>query len=164
MCVNFIYYILIDVLTTLIEGVQVPPCVNEKFLGNELRTRFVVQALFSVPVPKHLCSSRDLGKLQNMQWKCALTLDMNPEWEESKGRRHKQGQWGQCLVMRRQELFNAWLGGLFMVAPFVDVLMQFIVPMLVGTLVMERWIFVTVLPCWSKHVCKSFGSLHTSRY
>lgn len=67
MCVNFIYYILIDVLTTLIEGVQVPPCVNEKSLGNELRTRFVVQALFSVPVPKHLCSSRDLGKLQNMQ-------------------------------------------------------------------------------------------------
>jgi len=33
-------------------------------------------------------------------------------------------------VQQRQELFNAWLGGLFMVAPFVDVLMQFIVPML----------------------------------
>jgi len=33
-------------------------------------------------------------------------------------------------VHQRQDLFNAWLGGLFMVAPFVDVLMQFIVPML----------------------------------
>ncbi|CAK9062348.1 unnamed protein product [Durusdinium trenchii] len=33
-------------------------------------------------------------------------------------------------VQQRQSLFNAWLGGLFMVAPFVDVLMQFIVPLL----------------------------------
>ena len=36
---------------------------------------------------------------------------------------------------RRQNLFNAWLGGLFMVAPFVDVLMQFVVPLLVTALV-----------------------------
>ena len=36
---------------------------------------------------------------------------------------------------RRQNLFNAWLGGLFMVAPFVDVLMQFVVPLLVASLV-----------------------------
>ncbi|CAL1136250.1 unnamed protein product [Cladocopium goreaui] len=33
-------------------------------------------------------------------------------------------------VTQRQNLFNAWLGGLFMVAPFVDVLMQFVVPLL----------------------------------
>ena len=37
---------------------------------------------------------------------------------------------GRLTCPRRQSLFNAWLGGLFMVAPFVDVLMQFVVPLL----------------------------------
>lgn len=36
-------------------------------------------------------------------------------------------------------MFNAWLGGLIMVGPFVEVLMLFVVPLLVGALAVELY-------------------------
>eukprot|EP00439_Symbiodinium_sp_Y106_P061208 s1840_g9.t1 len=37
---------------------------------------------------------------------------------------------GTLFCARRREVFEAWLGGLFVVAPFVEILMLFIVPLL----------------------------------